>query len=163
MPTSAYKTADGYINVGASGEAMWRRFCEAIGRPELHERPEFKTQPDRAKNRVALNAAINEATPARTSAEWIDVLNKAGVPCGPINGIDQVFADPQVRHLGCAAPVKHPALGEIRILNQMVGLSRTPASIATATPELGQHTDEVLRELGFADGEIAALRERKVV
>jgi crotonobetainyl-CoA:carnitine CoA-transferase CaiB-like acyl-CoA transferase len=163
MPTSAYRTADGYLNVGASGQAMWKRLCEAVERPDLVEKPEFAHEGDRSKNRVELNAALNAEFNRRTSAEWIDILNRAGVPCGPINAIDQVFADPQVQHLRCAAPVQHPALGEIRLVNQMVGLSRTPAAMARPTPELGEHTDEILRDLGYDDARIADLRERKVI
>jgi crotonobetainyl-CoA:carnitine CoA-transferase CaiB-like acyl-CoA transferase len=163
MPTSAYRTADGYINVGASGDGMWARLAEAMQRPDLLARPEFRTQPDRAKNRAALNAALNETFATRPSAEWIRVLNEAGVPTGPIYRVDQVFADPQVQHLGAAAPVKHRKLGEIRIVNQPVKLSRTPAVLATATPERGAHADEILRELGYADAEIAALRAKRVI
>ncbi len=163
MPTSAYKTADGYINVGASGDGMWIRLCKALGREDLLLRAEFTGAPDRAANRVQLNAELNAAFSERKSAEWIDALNRAGVPCGPIHSIDQVFADPQVQHLGLAAPVKHPALGTIRIVNQAVTLSRTPATMASATPELGEHTDEVLAEIGYGKADIAALRERGVV
>jgi len=163
MPTSAYRTADGYINVGASGDGMWARLVGALGRPELLERVEFKSQPERAKHRVALNAALNEAFATRPSADWIAVLNEAGVPTGPIYRVDQVFADPQVKHLGAAAPVKHPKLGEIRIVNQPVKLSRTPALLATATPERGAHTDEILRELGYSDADVAALRSKRVI
>jgi crotonobetainyl-CoA:carnitine CoA-transferase CaiB-like acyl-CoA transferase len=163
MPTSAYKTADGYINIGASGDAMWKRLCQAIGRQELLERAEFKDGKGRARNRVALNAEINGALAAKSSDEWIAILNKAGVPCGPIYSVDQVFADPQVRHLKAAAPVKHPKLGEVRIVNQPVTLSRTPASLATATPDLGEHTDEVLAEAGYSKSDIAGFRERKLI
>ena len=163
MPTSAYKTADGYINVGASGDGMWTRLCEAVGRPELLERAEFKGQPARAKNRVALNAALNEAFAKKPSMEWIAILNEAGVPCGPIYSADQVFADPQVRHLEAAAAVKHPRLGEIRLVNQAVRLSRTPPRLVTATPEIGEHTDEILRSIGYGDAEIAGLRARRVI
>jgi formyl-CoA transferase len=163
MPTSAYKTADGYINVGASGDGMWQRVCNAIGRPDLLEREEFGRDVDRAKNRVALNAALNETFGSRTSAAWIAVLNEAGVPSGPIYTVDQVFADPQVQHIGAAAPVEHPTLGAIRLVNQAARLSRTPAAMAMPPPELGEHTEEILHELGFGSGEIAALRERKVI
>ena len=163
MPTSAYKTADGYINVAASGDGMWTRICQLFGRPELAGDARFKTNELRAKNRAALNAEMNKALAARTSAEWIEALNKIGVPCGPIYKMDEVFADPQVKHLGAAAEVEHPRLGRIRILNQAVKLSRTPASLKTATPEIGQHTDEILRELEYSDGEVAELRRQGVV
>ena len=99
MPTSAYTTADGYINVAASGEGMWKRLCPAIGRPDLLERAEFKGAANRAKNRKALNAELNAALSAKKSEEWISLLNAAGVPCGPIYSMDQVFADAQVQHL----------------------------------------------------------------
>jgi crotonobetainyl-CoA:carnitine CoA-transferase CaiB-like acyl-CoA transferase len=163
MPTSAYRTADGYINVGASGDGMWTRLCKAMGRAELAERPEFRGQADRAKNRAALNAALNETFGTRSSAAWIAVLNEAGVPCGPIYTVDQVFADPQVQHLEAAAPVAHPTLGTIRLVNQGVKLSRTPASLAAAPPERGEHTEEVLHELGYGAADIVRLREARVI
>src|SRR5437764_7710035 len=139
MPTSAYKTKDGYINVAASGDGMWTRICQLFERAELARDERFKTNELRAKNRTALNAEMNKALASRSSAEWIEALNKIGVPCGPIYKMDEVFADPQVKHLGAAAEVDHPRLGRIRILNQAVKLSRTPASLKTATPEIGQH------------------------
>lgn len=163
MPTSAYTTSDGYINIGASGEGMWVRLCNSIGRPELLERAEFKGNSTRAKNRIALNAEINDTLKTKTSDEWIGILNEGGVPCGPIYTIDQVFADPQVRHLGAAAPIKHPKLGDIKLINQPATLSRTPATLATATPEIGEHTTEVLGEAGYSAAEIAHLRQIKAV
>jgi formyl-CoA transferase len=163
MPTSAYTTADGYMNVAASGEGMWKRLCAAIGRPELLARAEFEGAANRARNRKALNAELNTALSVKKSEEWIPILNAAGVPCGPIYGMDQVFADPQVQHLHAAVTVKHPVLGEIRVVNQAVGLSRTPATMAGATPEIGQHTDEVLTEAGYSGADIAALRKNKVI
>ncbi len=163
MPTSAYTTSDGYINIGASGEGMWVRLCNSIGRPELLERPEFKGNGARAKNRIALNAEINKTLKSRTSDEWIAVLNEGGVPCGPIYTVDQVFADPQVQHIGAAATVKHPTRGDIKLVNQPASLSRTPATLATATPDLGEHTTEVLGEAGYSAAEITHLREIKAV
>jgi crotonobetainyl-CoA:carnitine CoA-transferase CaiB-like acyl-CoA transferase len=163
MPTSAYRTADGYINMGASGDGMWLRLCKAIGRTDLLERAEFKGQADRAKNRVALNASLNESFGERTSAAWIAILNDAGVPCGPIYAVDKVFDDPQVQHLEAAAPVDHPTLGTIRLVNQAVKLSRTPAALATATPERGEHTEEVLHELGYGTADIVRLRDARVI
>jgi len=163
MPTSAYKTADGHINVGASGQGMWLRLCKAIERKDLLSRPEFEHEPGRDVNRASLNAELAAAFVKRTSSEWIDVLNANGVPCGPIYSIDEVFFDPQVQHIGAAATVAHPKLGEIRLVNQAVKLMRTPASLTTAAPGLGAHTEEVLTELGYAPAEIADLRARKVI
>jgi formyl-CoA transferase len=163
MPTSAYKTADGYINVGASGDGMWARLCKAMGRPDLLERPEFRDQADRAKHRAALNAALNETFGERPSAAWIRILNETGVPCGPIYAVHHVFDDPQVRHLGAAAPVDHPTLGTIQLVNQAVSLSRTPSSLAKASPERGEHTEEILHELGYGAADILRLREARVI
>ncbi len=163
MPTSAYKTKDGYMNIAATGEAMWRRVCEGLDRRDLLEREDFKGEANRSKNRVALNAEINRSLAARTTAEWIAILGAAEVPCGPIYAIDQMFADPQVQHIRAAATVKSRRLGEFRIVNQAVTLSRTPASIATAPPEVGEHTDEVLAELGYGADAIDALRRKKVI
>jgi formyl-CoA transferase len=163
MPTSAYKSSDGYFNIGASGGGMWIRLCKALDRPDLLEREDFKTEQLRAKNRKVLNEEINRTTSTRTSADWVASLNEAGVPSGPIYTMDQVFADPQVQHIKAAASVHHPVLGDIRIVNQAVGLSRTPASMATATPEQGEHTVEVLGELGLDAAQIEALRAKRIV
>jgi crotonobetainyl-CoA:carnitine CoA-transferase CaiB-like acyl-CoA transferase len=162
-PTSAYKTADGYINIATSGTAIWLRLCKALGRSELVERAEFATPKGRAANRAALNDELNLTFATRTNEQWIEILNEAGVPCGPILSVDQVFADPQVQHMQAAASVKHPQLGEIRLVNQAVRLSRTPGAVVSPTPGLGEHTAEVLREAGYSDTDIAALREKHVV
>ena len=151
------------MNIAATGEGMWRRVCEALARPDMLEREDFKGEQNRSKNRIALNAEINKAVASKTTAEWIEILTKAEVPCGPIYSIDKMFDDPQVKQIGAAASVKSAKLGEIRIVNQAVGLSRTPARIATAPPEVGEHTAEVLAELGYGEAAIEALRRKKVV
>src|SRR5688572_2597139 len=163
MPTSAYRTKDGHINVAASGEGMWTSLCKVIGREDMLASPDFKGGKKRAENRAKLNSILNESLAQKTSAEWIEILNQAGIPCGPIYKVDEVFADPQVRHLGVATPVEHPKLGRYPVLANAAVLSRTPARVAAATPEIGQHTDEVLQELGYGAGEIKKLREGGVV
>ncbi len=163
IPTGVFETSDGHINIAVAGQEIYARFCKALDAPELLENPDYATGAKRSENRKALNAAINEYTKKRTSAEWISILNEAGCPCGPIYTMDQVFADPQVQHNGMAVAVKHPTLGEVRLVNQAVKLSRTPSQIRTATPELGEHTDQILRELGYGDAEINAFRERGAI
>jgi formyl-CoA transferase len=163
MPTSAYKTRDGHINVAASGEGMWVSLCKVLGREDLLASPDFKGGKKRAENRKQLNAAIEAALQKKTSAEWIEILNQAGIPCGPIYKVDEVFADPQVKHLGIAATVEHPTLGRKRILANAATLSRTPAKVVAPTPEIGEHTDEVLGELEYSPQEIEKLRKGGVV
>jgi crotonobetainyl-CoA:carnitine CoA-transferase CaiB-like acyl-CoA transferase len=163
MPTSAYRTKDGHINVAASGEGMWTSLCKVIQREDLLASPDFKGGKKRAENRRKLNAAIEEALQKKSSAEWIEILNQAGIPCGPIYNVGEVFADPQVKHLRVATPVEHPRLGRSEVLANAAVLSRTPAKVVAATPEIGQHTDEVLQELGYDAGEIKKLRDGGVV
>jgi formyl-CoA transferase len=163
MPTSAYRTKDGHINVAASGEGMWNALCKAIGREDMLASPDFKGAQKRADNRKKLNAAIDEALQKKTSTDWIGILNKAGVPCGPIYKVDQVFSDPQVQHLGIATEVEHAKLGRFKVLAQAARLSRTPAKVVAPTPEVGEHTDEVLRELEYSAEEIDKLHKGGVV
>jgi formyl-CoA transferase len=163
IPTGVFKTKDGFINIASTGDKMWNRLCEAIGAKELLAREEYKNSAARSKNRDKLNEEIDRALAKGTSAEWIAALNKTGVPCGPINSIDAVFADPQVQHLGMAKDVKAKDGRAFQIVGQPIGLSRTPSKIVSPTPELGEHTDEVLGEFGFSTDEIAALRRAQVI
>jgi formyl-CoA transferase len=163
MPTSAYRTADGYMNVAATGTKMWQRVCESIGRMDLFEHPDFKSAEARARNRQALNRELNAGFAKKTSAEWVEILNAGGVPCGPIYRMDEVFADPQVKHIQAAAEVQSRKLGRLRLVNQPVKLSRTPAKLLAASPERGEHTEEVLKELGFKDSEISEFKTNNIV
>src|SRR6185312_5608888 len=163
IPTGVFKTKDGYINIAAAGQVMWTRVCEAVGAPELANRPDFASNALRSKNRDAVNAELEKRTVGKTSAEWIDIFNEIGVPCGPINSIDQVFADPQVKHLGIAQDGTRPDGKTQTFVGQPMSLSRTPSRIAATPPAQGQHTDEVFKEFGFTDNEIAELHRAKAV
>ena len=165
MPTGVYETSDGQINIAASGGAMYTRLCRALEAETLIDHPNFATSARRSQNRIELNAAISQRTRTNTSAYWIQRLNEAGVPCGPIYDIPGTFADEQVRHLGIARPAPHPERGEITVVGQPINLTRTPQPerMRLPTPELGEHTDDVLSELGYSAGAIADLRAHGVV
>jgi formyl-CoA transferase len=142
---------------------MWERLAGAIGASALLQRPEYETSSARLANRDALNADIEEHTVVHTSKHWIDRLNEAGVPCGPIYAIDEVFADPQVQHLGIARKTKNADGAPLQVVGQPVSLSRTPSESVAPPPKRGQHTDEVLKEFGFSSGEIDALRRANAI
>ncbi|HZT89524.1 MAG TPA: CaiB/BaiF CoA-transferase family protein [Stellaceae bacterium] len=165
IPTGLFPTADGQINIAASGDQMFRRFCEAADALHLLDDPDYKTGAARSKNRKALNEVIAGITKKRPSAYWIELLNEVGVPCGPLYTIDQTFADPQVQHLEMARPMDHKRLGELKVVGQAINLTKTPepARMRLATPDLGEHTDAILRDLGYTDAAIADLRAREVV
>ena len=163
IPTGVFQTADGYINIAAAGNDIYRRCCEALGVPQLATDPRYNTGKLRSDNRDSLNAEIEAITRHKTSANWIEALNAGGVPCGPIYKMNEVFDDPQVKHLGMTRTVKHPVLGDVEVIGQAIELSRTPWSVRSATPEAGEHTDAVLAELSYAASDIAALHEKKVV
>jgi len=163
IPTGVFKTSDGHINIATTGMAMWGRLCQAIERPELEAHPDCATGELRSDNRDALNAELEKVTITKTSAEWIDILEAAGVPCGPIYSIDQMFADPQVQHVHMEHPVEHPDLGSMNLVGQAVRMNRYEPKTGMATPTRGQHTDEVLTAAGYSEDEIAAMREGGVI
>ena len=163
IPTGVFKTKDGHMNIAASGQNMFKRLCAALGTEHLVDDPRFKNPADRSKNRQVLTVELEKATATRTSAEWVDALNKAGVPCGPILNVKEVFEDEQVKALGLATAVKHPKLGELHMQNLPVTLSRTPGAVRTHSPDAGEHTDEILKDLGYSAAEIERFKEKKVV
>jgi crotonobetainyl-CoA:carnitine CoA-transferase CaiB-like acyl-CoA transferase len=163
IPTGVFRTSDGFINIATTGGKIWERCAQTIGAPELVTDPDYATAPARSKNRDALNAAIGARTEQRSTAEWVKAFNDAGVPCGPIYAIDQVFDDAQVKHLGIAQDVPTDDERRIKLVGQPFTLSRTPSKMAARPPEFGEQTDEVLGEFGFSADEITDLRRHKVV
>jgi crotonobetainyl-CoA:carnitine CoA-transferase CaiB-like acyl-CoA transferase len=163
MPTSCYECLDGYMNVAATGQVMWLNLCDAIGKPELKEDARFLTEPLRAQHRDDLNHILNETFKTNKKAHWVKLLNDVGVPTGPIYDMSEVFQDPQVISQNMVAQVNHPKLGHLKLVNQALKLSRTPAEVKTATPELGEHTKSLLSEVGYSEQEIAEFIHEKVV
>ena len=163
IPTGVFKTKDGHINIAPAGDIGWSRLCSALDDPGITENPDFADGQKRSKNRAAVNASIEACTVKRTSAEWIEVLEEAGVPCGPIYSVDEVFADPQVQHVGMTHPVTHDTLGDMDLVGQPINMSRFQPRTGMPTPTSGQHTDEILSEYGFEDDIIAKLRAQGII
>ncbi len=163
IPTGVFKTRDGYINIAASGDHIYKRFAESIKAPELLTDPRFSSGKLRAQNRDALNAEIDKRLVTFGSAELVEKLNKAGVPAGPIYKMDEMFADPQVKHLKMAYPMKHPKLGTQEVIGQAINMSRTKVENWTPTPEQGEHTESVLKEFGYDNAAIDGFRQRGVI
>lgn len=163
MPTSAYRTLDGYLTICAAADNMWKKLCSTIGRADLTTDARFVDQFGRSSNRAELNQELESAFMTQTTEYWIGALNNAGVACGPILGIDQMFNDPHVRHINPVRSVEHERLGELRVLAQPIRLSRSPTAAKTPAPDLGAHTDEILQGLGLSSQTIDDLREQHVV
>lgn len=163
IPTGVFQTSDGYMNIAVSGEKIWTRFCAVIGRKDLPANPDYKTAPSRSENRDTLNALIQDVLATESTKHWVDLFNKEGVPAGPIYTIDQTFADPQVKHLGMQKTVHSDEHGDIDLVAQPITLSRTPSTFAAAPPAYGEHTDEILGDLGMSAEEIQSLRDRQVI
>ena len=158
-PYQAFATQDGYINIGAANQNNWERMCRAVGRADLLDDARFSSNPERMVNIQSLTPIMEETFRTQTTAHWVETLERAGVPCGPIYNIEQVYADPHVQSRDMAVELQHPKAGGIRNIGVAVKLSDTPGSVRTPAPLLGQHTDEALAEFGYADAEIAALRQ----
>ncbi|MEM6306172.1 MAG: CoA transferase, partial [Pseudomonadota bacterium] len=163
IPTNRYLTSDGAVNIAVAGNETWQRLCKAFGRSDWAEDEALSTNAGRREHRVKLNADIEAITRTKTTAEWVEALTAAGVPCGPIYKIDEMFADPQVQHLGIAQPLTTEPFGETLAMAQPVALTRTPSSMAASPPTRGQHNEELLAELGIDAPAYAALQEKSVV
>jgi crotonobetainyl-CoA:carnitine CoA-transferase CaiB-like acyl-CoA transferase len=162
-PFGVYYAADGPFNLCAGNEVMWRRLCEALGHVELLDDPRFATNNDRVANRPVLDPILNAAFEARTAAEWVPFLNEHGVASGPIYDLGQVFRDPQILHEEMLVERPHPVLGTVKMVGLPIKLSNTPGAIRRVPPMLGEHTDEVLREIGYTPEDITRLRAHRVI
>jgi len=163
IPTGVFQTSDGYINIAVAGEATWQRFCKCIDKADWETHEDFSSAPLRSQNRDQLNNLINEVTATRSSDEWINEFEKAGVPCGPIYTIDKTFADAQVQHLKMTETVESPEMGSMDLIAQPVVLDRTPSSIRVAPPERGDNTLEILEELGISGDRYQSMLDEQIV
>ena len=163
VPTNLYKCSDGAVNIAVSGDVIWRRLCDALGKPEWAENPDYADAAHRKTNRDALNAEIEAVTQTKTMSQIVDTLLEAGVPTGPAYSINEVFADPQVQHLGMAADIDTLPFGQTQMVAQPIRMSRTNTSMAAHPPDRGEHTDEILTETGYTPEEIAAMRANNTI
>ena len=162
IPTGVYKARDGYMNIAVFGSKIWERFCHTLGAPEWISDPRFHDKASRSVNRDELNAQINERLALQDRDHWIERFNHDGVACGHINDMSEVFDEPQVQHLGMVHDVVSSRLGPQRLVGQPMTLERTPSTLVRAAPRRGEHTEEVLGELGLSPGDITAMKARGV-
>mgnify|MGYP005724152425 FL=1 len=163
IPTGVFKTKDGYINLGVAGQVIWKWFCDLVGRTDLRDHPDYAEAESRSLNRDALNLEIESFIKEETSEYWVELLNKNGVPSGPIYSIDEAFEDPQVKHLEMAKTVSGHARGDMELVGQPIRMSRTPSGMALPPPDYGEHTEEILQEIGLSGEEISKLREEDII
>ncbi len=162
-PYGLFPTRDGQIALAPPDDAFFRRLADALEMPELKDDPLYRTQRDRVANRARINAIVGGKLAAASTAHWVEVLNKAGVPCGPVYSVAEVFQDPQILAQDMVIDVDHPGLGPVRMLGFPMKLGATPCAVRRPAPGLGEHSDEVLAELGYDAAARAALRAAGVV
>ncbi|MHA1319139.1 MAG: CaiB/BaiF CoA transferase family protein [Promethearchaeota archaeon] len=163
VPYQAFKASDTYVNIAAGNDQLWQKFCSAVGLEDIVENPKFATNAKRVENRNELVNIISNIVSSKNAQEWLDILTKAGVPCGPIYTLDDIFTDPQVLHRNMVKDLDHIKAGKIKVTGVPVKLSATPGEILTAPPVLGQHTKEILLEIGYSDNDIEKFYQEKVV
>lgn len=162
-PYGLFPTRDGQIAIAPPDDAFFGRLVDALGMPGLKDDPLYRTQRDRVANRARINAIVGGALATHATAYWVETLNKAGVPCGPVLDVADVFQDPQILAQEMVLDVEHPGHGLIRMLGFPMKLAGTPCAVRRTAPGLGEHSEEVLRELGYAEAECAALRGAGVI
>jgi len=162
-PCGTFAAADGDLSLAVVGQIMWTRFCRALDREEWTEMPDYASNEQRILNRARLHTEIEGVLGTKPRDRWVDHLNDASVPCGPVYAIDEMFEDPQLAHLGLVRDFSGPDARLRKYLGQPLTMTRTPSSITRRAPGLGEHTDTVLEELGFSSAEIAGLHFRGVV
>ena len=163
IPTGVFQTRDGYINIACSGEQMWQRLCERLNADDLHNNPDYATGDARSKNRDVLNEKLQSYFSTQTSAHWIDALNTAGVPCGPIYHMNEMWSDPQVEHLNMSRSIDHSMIDTCNVVRNATNLSNAPDMPYSPSPERGEHTEEILKEFGFSTDEIESMKKGDIV
>jgi crotonobetainyl-CoA:carnitine CoA-transferase CaiB-like acyl-CoA transferase len=163
VPYQAFKAQDAFINIAVGNDNLWKKFCEATGLQTIIDDPQFATNAQRVKNRDAVVEIISKVIATKTMDEWLDILDKAGVPCGPIYTIDRIFADPQVLARDMLVEIDHPKCGKIKITGTPIKFSKTPARVKTPPPTLGQNNEEILKQLGFSDDTIEKFKAEKTI
>jgi CoA:oxalate CoA-transferase len=163
-PFQAYPTRDGYLVVAASRNPFWQKFCKVIQREDLVTDARFKENPVRTKNHKDLEKEVTEALKSKTTAEWVDLMIREDIPCGPVNSVPQLAADPHTLAREMIAEVEHSKAGNLKVVNNPIKLSRTPVKLEKANPELGENTEEILASLlGYSPEKIAGLKSEKAI
>lgn len=163
VPYQAFKAKDCFINIAVGNDQLWQKFCDAVGLEKTKDDPRFATNAKRVENREAVVKIISDLIATKTGEEWLKIITDAGVPCGPIYTLDKIFADPQVLHREMMVELKHPKAGKIKVTGNPVKLSDTPGEIKTSPPTLGQHTEEILTQLGYNRQDVDKMRQEKAL